>query len=137
MSPQTRTPGRPGVPQPWGWEMLWTLTPRYASKVLFIRRGHEIALQVHREKEESFLVRSGRLIFVLEDRGGDFREVWLDPGDSLHVPPGRRHRVSASIPFRFPGARYRRRVRGSRHAAPVIDHIADINGQPHEAHQHG
>jgi mannose-6-phosphate isomerase len=95
MSPQTRANGRPGVPQPWGWEMLWTLTPRYASKVLFIRRGHEIALQVHREKEESFLVRSGRLIFVLEDRGGDFREVWLDPGDSLHVPPGRRHRVIA------------------------------------------
>src|SRR3954451_3108194 len=79
MTPQARLNGRPGVPQPWGWEMLWTLTPRYASKVLFIRRGHEIALQVHREKEESFLLRSGRLIFVVEDRGGDLREVWLDP----------------------------------------------------------
>ena len=95
MEPQARLSGRPGVPQPWGWEMLWTLTPRYASKVLFIRRGHEIGLQYHREKEESFLVRSGRLIFVVEDRGGDLREIWLDPGDSLHVPPGRRHGVIA------------------------------------------
>ena len=95
MTPQARLNGRPGVPQPWGWEMLWTLTPRYASKVLFIRRGHEIALQVHREKEESFLLRSGRLIFLVDDRGGDLREVWLDPGDSLHVPPGRRHRIIA------------------------------------------
>ena len=22
--------GRRGVPRPWGWEMLWTLTARYA-----------------------------------------------------------------------------------------------------------
>jgi mannose-6-phosphate isomerase-like protein (cupin superfamily) len=95
MAPQSRLNGRPGVPQPWGWEMLWTLTPRYASKVLFIRRGHEIAMQYHRHKEESFLVRSGRLIFLVEDRAGDLREVWLEAGDSLHVPPGRRHRVVA------------------------------------------
>ena len=90
-----RLSGRPGVPQPWGWELLWTLTPRYASKVLFIRRGREIALQYHRAKEESFLVRSGRLIFVLEDRRGELREVWLEAGDSAHVPAGRRHGVIA------------------------------------------
>ena len=95
MRPSTPLNGRPVVPQPWGWEMLWTLTPRYASKVLFIRRGHEIALQYHREKEESFLLRSGRLIFVIEDREGELREIWLEPGDSLHVLPGRRHRVIA------------------------------------------
>ena len=87
MRSSTPLNGRPVVPQPWGWEMLWTLTPRYASKVLFIRRGHEIALQYHREKEESFLLRSGRLIFVIEDREGELREIWLEPGDSLHVLP--------------------------------------------------
>src|SRR5258705_7241192 len=95
MGSSTPLRSRSGVPQPWGWEMLWTLTPRYASKVLFIRRGHEIALQFHRAKEESFLLRSGRLIFVIEDRAGDLREIWLEPGDSLHVPAGRRHRVIA------------------------------------------
>src|SRR5262249_61930695 len=95
MRENTRLSDRPAVPQPWGWEMLWTLTPRYASKVLFIRRGHEIAMQYHRQKEESFLVRSGRLIFVLEDRAGDLREVWLEAGDSLHVLPGRPHRLVA------------------------------------------
>lgn len=95
MTPHGPLNGRPGVPQPWGWEMLWTLTPRYASKILFIRRGREIALQYHRTKEESFLVRSGRLIFVLEDRRGDLREIWLEPGDSQHVPAGRRHGVIA------------------------------------------
>ena len=75
--------------------MLWTLTPRYAGKILYIRRGHQISLQYHREKEESFFVRSGRLIFVIEDRRGELRELWLEAGDSQHVPAGRRHRVIA------------------------------------------
>jgi len=75
--------------------MLWTLTPRYASKILYILRGHEIALQYHREKEESFFVHSGRLIFVIEDRRGEIREVWLEAGDSQHIPPGRLHGVIA------------------------------------------
>jgi len=83
------------VPKPWGWEMLWTLTPRYAAKIVYIRRGHEITLRYHREKEESFFVRTGRLIFVLEDEQGELRELWLEPGDSQHVPAGRLHRVVA------------------------------------------
>jgi mannose-6-phosphate isomerase len=95
MRPSASPNGRPRVPRPWGWEVLWTLTPRYASKILYIRRGSEIALQYHRRKEESFFVRSGRLILILEDRHGDLREIWLEPGDSQHVPAGRRHRVVA------------------------------------------
>ena len=87
--------GRPGVPKPWGWEMLWTVTRRYASKILFIRRGHQIGLQYHREKEESVFVRSGRLILILEDRRGEIREIWLEAGDSQHIPAGRLHGVVA------------------------------------------
>ena len=75
--------------------MLWTLTSRYAAKIIYIRRGQEIALRYHREKEESFFVRTGRLIFVLEDEQGKLQEQWLEPGDSQHVPAGRLHRVVA------------------------------------------
>jgi len=87
--------GRRGVPRPWGWEMLWTLTARYAGKVLYIRRGHELSLRYHVEREESFLVRSGRLILVLEDADGELRELWLASGDAQHVPPRRLHRLIA------------------------------------------
>jgi mannose-6-phosphate isomerase len=87
--------GRRGVPQPWGWEMLWTLTRSYAGKIIYIRRGHQLPLQYHREREETFFLRSGRLILVLEDSGGDLRELWLAPGDAQHVPPGRLHRLIA------------------------------------------
>lgn len=75
--------------------MLWTLTPRYASKILHIRRGSEIELKYHRQVEESFFVRSGRLILVLEDVDGKLNEIWLGPGDSQHIPAGRRHRLIA------------------------------------------
>ena len=85
MAPTARQNGRPGVAKPWGWEMLWTLTPRYAGKILYIRRGQQISLQYHREKEESFFVRSGRLIFVLEDRRGD-----RDPGRGAGDAEGER-----------------------------------------------
>ena len=95
MSAGSRTDGRRGVPKPWGWEMLWTLTPRYAGKILYIRRGHQLPLRYHREREQSFLVRSGRVILVLEDAGGELRELWLAPGDAQHVPPGRLHRLIA------------------------------------------
>ena len=75
--------------------MLWTLTPHYASKILFIRRGHQIGLQYHREKEESIFVRTGRLILVLEDRRGEIRELWLEAGDSQHIAAGRLHGIIA------------------------------------------
>ena len=83
------------MPKPWGWEMLWTLTARYAAKIIYIRRGQEVALRYHREKEESFFLRTGRVIFELEDEQGKLRERWLEPGDSQHVPAGRLHRVIA------------------------------------------
>ena len=95
MRPVNRVNGRAGIPRPWGWELLWTLTPRYASRILHIRRGSEIELKYHRQVEESFFVRSGRLILVLEDANGELNEIWLEPGDSQHIAAGRRHRLIA------------------------------------------
>ena len=95
MTPDTPHDARRGVPKPWGWETLWTLTRRYAGRILHIRRGHQLALAYHREREESFLVRTGRVILVLEDARGQLCELWLGPGDAQHVPPGRLHRLIA------------------------------------------
>jgi mannose-6-phosphate isomerase len=114
-----RGSGRPGVPKPWGWEMLWTLTARYAAKIIYIRRGQEIALRYHREKEESFFVRTGRLIFVLEDEHGELRELWLEQGDSQHVPAGRLHRVVALEDSELLGV-----------STPEIDDVERVDSPP-------
>ena len=48
------------VEKPWGYELIWALTDRYCGKVLFVRCGHSLSLQFHREKDEAWLVQSGR-----------------------------------------------------------------------------
>ena len=48
------------VDKPWGYELIWALTDVYCGKVLFVKAGHSLSLQFHREKDESWLVQSGR-----------------------------------------------------------------------------
>src|ERR1700688_835358 len=48
------------VDKPWGYELIWAQTETYVGKVLFVRAGESLSLQFHREKDESWLVQSGR-----------------------------------------------------------------------------
>jgi len=82
------------VEKPWGYEIIFAHTEKYAGKVLFIKAGHRLSLQSHAKKEETFYIYSGRLRMVLEDEQGE-RSVELRPGDSQHLLPGVRHRPEA------------------------------------------
>ena len=42
--------------KPWGYELIWAHTDRYAGKILVIETGKRLSLQYHRRKEESILV---------------------------------------------------------------------------------
>ena len=83
------------VRKPWGHELIWALTDKYVGKVLVIEAGKKLSLQRHLVKDESILVKSGRLRLHLEDDGGTVRQVELGPGDYRHVPTGRIHRFEA------------------------------------------
>ena len=83
------------VDKPWGHELIWAHTDRYVGKVLVIETGRRLSLQRHEVKDESILVRSGRLRLFLEDDGGVVREEELGPGEHRHVPTGRIHRYEA------------------------------------------
>jgi len=83
------------VRKPWGHELIWALTDKYVGKVLVIEAGKKLSLQRHVVKDESILVKSGRLRLHLEDDGGTVRQVELGPGDYRHVPTGRIHRFEA------------------------------------------
>ena len=37
--------------KPWGYELLFALTPQYAGKILFVKKGNRLSLQYHKEKE--------------------------------------------------------------------------------------
>jgi len=83
------------VEKPWGHELIWAETGRYAGKVITIEAGKRLSLQRHERKEESLFVLSGTLNLHLEDDGGVVRVIQVGPGESAHVPPGRIHRFEA------------------------------------------
>ena len=85
------------VDKPWGHEEIWALTDRYCGKILVIEAGRRLSLQLHREKDEWIRVLTGRLRLTLEDHTGHDGVVELGPGDSAHVPVGRRHRYEAIV----------------------------------------
>jgi mannose-6-phosphate isomerase-like protein (cupin superfamily) len=82
------------VDKPWGYELRFAATDRYAGKVLFIRAGHQLSLQYHRLKDEAFYLQQGDLELVL-GMGGDQRVERLAAGESRRVVPGTVHRFRA------------------------------------------
>ena len=82
------------VDKPWGHELRFVATDRYAGKVLFIRAGHQLSLQYHRVKDEAFYVQQGDLELVV-GTGDDQRVEQLRVGDTRHLVPGTVHRFRA------------------------------------------
>ncbi len=83
------------VEKPWGHEDIWARTDRYAGKILSIRKGHRLSLQLHERKDESIYVLTGVLRLTLENEAGQLEVVDLAPGEHRHIAPGRRHRFEA------------------------------------------
>ena len=84
------------VEKPWGWELIWALTDRYCGKVLFVRSGESLSLQFHKEKDESWLVQSGRATLELGAAGETIlKEEVVGPGAAFRYTPGTVHRVTA------------------------------------------
>ena len=82
------------VDKPWGYELRFACTERYAGKVLFIEAGNQLSLQYHEVKDESLLVQTGQLELVL-GRDEEQRVELLGPGDAWHITPGTVHRFRA------------------------------------------
>ncbi len=84
------------VEKPWGYELVWALTEVYCGKVLFVKAGHSLSLQFHREKDESWLVQSGRAKLELGEVGKSVLKAEIvGPGAAFHYTPGTVHRVTA------------------------------------------
>ena len=83
------------VDKPWGHELIWAHTDRYVGKLLVIETGKRLSLQRHEIKDESILVREGRLRLYLEDDDGVIREQELGIGEGARIATGRVHRFEA------------------------------------------
>jgi mannose-6-phosphate isomerase len=83
------------VDKPWGHEIWWAQTPAYAAKILVISAGQALSLQLHREKDESSYVFSGRLRLVTGPTAGDLEERVIAAGESWRNKPGTIHSIEA------------------------------------------
>jgi mannose-6-phosphate isomerase-like protein (cupin superfamily) len=82
------------VAKPWGEEIVFAETDRYAGKILIVKKDESLSLQLHRRKDETLYLYKGRVRFWMEEQGS-LRERLLVPGDSCRVLPGTRHRIQA------------------------------------------
>ena len=86
-----QVPGRPKIiEKPWGREIWYAHTDRYAGKILEVTRGHLLSLQKHRVKHETLYLLSGRVRLTLGDR-----EVEWAPGTAVEIAPETVHRMEA------------------------------------------
>lgn len=92
-NPFAFTPRR--VEKPWGYELIWAESEQYVGKVLFVRAGQALSLQYHEEKDESWLVQSGRASLELGEVGGELTAYEIGTDDCFRYRPGTVHRVTA------------------------------------------
>lgn len=80
--------------KPWGFELLFALTPDYAGKLIFVKKGHRLSLQYHEKKDETMYLYQGKVLLEIED-GGQMVPTTFLPGQSVRIPPHTRHRLKA------------------------------------------
>ncbi|MBS1863225.1 MAG: cupin domain-containing protein [Actinobacteria bacterium] len=89
----TSLPSR--VEKPWGHEIWWAQTPHYAGKLLHVDAGQKLSLQLHREKDESSYVLSGRLLLTRGPSLDELSTEEIGPGFAWRAEPGTIHTIEA------------------------------------------
>ncbi len=83
------------VEKPWGFEIWFAVTDRYAGKILHINQGEELSLQYHDRKDESIMVLAGELELELGSGVSQMHTHLLGPGGCQRITPHLIHRMRA------------------------------------------
>ena len=81
------------IEKPWGYEIWWANSEKYAGKFLHINPNSRLSLQYHEIKEETIYVMKGTLSLWESENDKDVK--FLNPGSVYHVSPGKVHRFGA------------------------------------------
>lgn len=82
------------VEKPWGYELHWVPGDApYMGKIIHINKGARLSLQLHDEKQESWLVMAGTAAVIWENEQGELIETQLEPGQGYSTKLGQRHRL--------------------------------------------
>jgi mannose-6-phosphate isomerase-like protein (cupin superfamily) len=82
------------TPKPWGHEVILAKNDKYVVKQLFVKAGHRLSLQYHRQKIEHITLVDGKAHMFLEYDDGitQFKMERMDP---VPIDAGVIHRLSA------------------------------------------
>jgi mannose-6-phosphate isomerase len=82
------------VEKPWGYEIHWVPEDApYMGKIMHMNAGARMSLQIHDEKQESYLLVSGEAAVIWENEQGELIETRLEPGQGYSTKVGQRHRL--------------------------------------------
>lgn len=85
------------VDKPWGYELIWARTDRYAGKILHVKAGHVLSLQYHNMKDETMHVLSGELVLRTQIDGSPIVARPFRAGESIHIPAKLIHQIEAVV----------------------------------------
>jgi mannose-6-phosphate isomerase-like protein (cupin superfamily) len=74
---------------------------KYAGKIIHVNAGQSLSLQYHNQKEETSSVLSGEALVEHGPSAGRLTSDRLGPGDTIHLPPGVLHRITAISDLEF------------------------------------
>ena len=84
------------VDKPWGYELIFAHTDRYAGKILHVDAGEALSLQYHEVKDETLYLLSGKYELTI-GTPNNIQVFQVEPGDSYRVTPGTYHRMVAGV----------------------------------------
>lgn len=84
------------VDKPWGYEDHFALAEGlYCGKILFVKAGHALSLQLHERKDETISVQDGHIVLEIGTAEDDLERFDLLPRESVRIAPRTIHRISA------------------------------------------
>jgi mannose-6-phosphate isomerase len=81
--------------KPWGYELLFAHTEKYAGHIIFVNKGGRFSLHYHKKLDETHYIFQGHAIMELEDASGNKTEVEATKGVCYRILPNTKHRLRA------------------------------------------
>ena len=81
--------------KPWGREIWFAQNPKYAGKILEVKKGKRLSLQYHEKKAETQYLYKGKVILTVGTDKNELKNITLNPGDKYDILPYTIHRIEA------------------------------------------
>ncbi|MDO9354336.1 MAG: hypothetical protein Q7T55_11615, partial [Solirubrobacteraceae bacterium] len=81
------------IEKPWGHEIWYAHTDRYAGKIIVVEAGQRLSLQYHEAKDETSYLLSGKLLLVQGETADALTEREIGPGEAWRNHTGLVHTI--------------------------------------------